>query len=218
MSLDTWNRMTESAAFGTTMLLAGTGAMLVAVALYGRPDGDSRAAFNAPIRVEDGAFNRPAPIPYLSGHAVFNQGRAAEPSEPRASGSGSRTRAAPSDRVTASATSLSCHPVWHPLETGPIGRRVIELCPNQPIPPLPKRRVDPSHDKLPTEADLLASIALEPLVTFGGEAQEVGENVALSLEQSLASPAERSAPTTAPSPLDLEALDWRPHVLDGSPG
>jgi hypothetical protein len=105
---------------------------------------------------------------------------------------------------TADAAAPPCTERWRPLESGPEGRYVVELCPNvASVPPAPPSApLAANVERLPTPEELGPDLANTPLATPSREAaRSAGEQVARSLDRWLG--AHEAALTPPPLPPSL---------------
>jgi hypothetical protein len=222
MSINMWNKLVSTAAFGATSIAVGTMAMALAVVAHQIPEPPGLTASVAPD-ADAGHAVQTAVLPKLAGRAVFNWGSAARgaakeaPSTVHAPGPKYVLAGNETPRMSLlrqASEEAPCHPSWRPLESGPVGRMVADRCRDQSdaLPP-PPSSVDPSRVQLPTVAEFVQPIVTQDLVEFGSDAESASRRLAAALGQTIEKPTREVAPQVPVPAVDLGTLDWAPDVL-----
>jgi len=207
MSFEKWNKLAATRGIGAVSIFAGLVAMAAAIEVHEPPTLASSTTWTSGPQHESPLSSaRMLVLPRMTIHGVVNRGDATHRSV---------ASPPPADRASVAerGSVATCDPVWRPLESGPVGRMVVETCPGQHaiIPPMPPHAVDSGRSKLPTVAELVAPIVKQPAESIGLDAKGTDQRLAASLEGRIEKDARRPAPLAAVPDPDLGALDWAPN-------
>ena len=204
MSMHKWNTLAARSGFSAAMIVAGALAMTGAVELHHHRTLQVSEQDDTPVEPEALGPVALTVMPKMSAYAVPNLGEATPPTRVQ--------------KVAETEPPNQCHPAWRPLETGPLGRMVIQTCPGWrgTLPAEPPARVDPTHDKLPTIADFVQPVVEHSLEDTAAAPPRADLKVAKSLESDAERTGHPLAPASMPPAPYFGALDWAPSVRANS--